>query len=94
MKKTIILALAVLLALISVCLIGCVERTTVSVTFHANYEGGSEYTVKADKGSKVSEPLTPLREGYEFKGWYKEAETTEPYDFTETVESNLDLYAK
>ena len=94
MKKTIILALAVVLALISVCLIGCVERTTVSVTFHANYEGGSEYTVKADKGSKVSEPLTPLREGYEFKGWYKEAETTEPYDFTETVESNLDLYAK
>lgn len=93
-KKTIILALAVVLALISVCLIGCVERTTVSVTFHANYEGGSEYTVKADKGSKVSEPLTPLREGYEFKGWYKEAETTEPYDFTETVESNLDLYAK
>lgn len=40
-------------------------------------------------------PTPPTREGYDFMGWYKQAECTSMWDFdTETVTKNITLYAK
>ena len=45
-------------------------------------------------GSKATEPQTPVREGYDFKGWYTNSSYTNLYDFDKAVESDLKLYAK
>lgn len=45
-------------------------------------------------GEKVPEPATPIREGYDFAGWYKDQACTEKYDFNTAVTTDLTLYAK
>lgn len=57
---------------------------------------GAEYEeVTVEQGSAVQEPESvPMREGYVFAGWYTDSACTEPYDFTQTVEESLTLYAK
>ena len=37
---------------------------------------------------------TPEREGYSFVGWFKDQQTSEVFLFTETITSNITLYAK
>ena len=37
-------------------------------------------------GTKVNVvPLTPYKEGYEFKGWYKDLEYNNPWDFENDI---------
>ena len=57
---------------------------------------GAEYEeLTVEQGSAVQEPESvPVREGYVFAGWYTDSACTEPYDFTQTVEESLTLYAK
>ncbi|MBS4219173.1 InlB B-repeat-containing protein [Bacillus sp. FJAT-49711] len=43
---------------------------------------------------KVNKPSDPQRTGYQFDGWYSDAEGTTPYDFDAKVISDLTLYAK
>lgn len=38
-------------------------------------------------------PTNPVREGYDFDGWYTQAEGGTKYTFTEAVSSNITLYA-
>lgn len=64
----------------------------VAVTFHTN--GGS--TVKTQsivQGTKLSEPAKPTKEDYVFTGWYTDAACTKLYDFDQTVNTNVTLYA-
>ncbi|MDE5565582.1 MAG: InlB B-repeat-containing protein, partial [Anaeroplasmataceae bacterium] len=65
-----------------------------TVTFEAN--GGSVVSSKTVKlGEKVSKPTGPTREGYDFKGWFKESACTNEWKFdTDTVTENTTLYAK
>lgn len=66
---------------------------TFTVTFHSN--GGS--SVKAQiiaKGSKATEPNTPIKSGFTFMGWYKEASCITPYKFNDPVNANITLYAR
>lgn len=47
------------------------------------------------EGGTVSEPETiPVREGYEFSGWYTDNTFTKLYDFTQPVVNSMTLYAK
>ena len=46
------------------------------------------------KGGKAKKPANPIREGYEFAGWYTDSALTTPYDFSSTVTGDLKLYAK
>ncbi len=66
---------------------------TVRVTFETN--GGEEIATKTlIKEQKYNLP-TPERTGFEFKGWYKDAELTQiisAYNFTST--KDIKLYAK
>ena len=59
-------------------------------------QGGSAIVNQiVDYGSVISQPVEPTKAGYEFKGWYKEAECITPWDFaTDTVTQSIILYAK
>jgi uncharacterized repeat protein (TIGR02543 family) len=80
---------------------GAVEASTeneavkpeYSVSFDAR--GGSAVAaVSVTGGGKLAKPADPIREGYAFAGWHKDAAGTEPWDFdNDTVAATLTLYA-
>ncbi|MBC5737442.1 InlB B-repeat-containing protein [Lawsonibacter faecis] len=64
------------------------------VTFAPNYDGASAAeAVQVSKGSAVTEPAFPVREGYTFQGWYIDTDFTSRYDFSVPVEDDITLYA-
>lgn len=88
---------------VEVVLPGPVEKDEYTVTFDPNGKNVQNLpaakTVKA--GERVSQPMDPIRPGYIFAGWYRDAQCTgEPYfvsDFIELhdpVTNDLTLYAK
>ena len=65
--------------------------------YDVNFEenGGSEVTdSKVNHGEKVTKPTAPTREGYVFKGWYTDADFTNPYEFDVLEKGSVTLYAK
>ncbi len=87
--------------LLSICLVfglflaGC-DTNKVKVNFNLNYEGApaGPATQRVEKGSKISEPIEPTRDGYTFQGWFKDKEGAQSFSFNDPVESSLTLYAK
>ncbi len=64
-----------------------------TVTFESN--GGRVINaVTVDRGSNVTEPFSPSKEGYHFNGWFTDLELTEEYNFQTVVSSDITLYAK
>ena len=45
-------------------------------------------------GQRVTVPETPVKEGYEFGGWFTDSACTERYDFNNGVTGHTTLYAK
>ena len=70
------------------------ESVTYEVTFVSG--GGSSVPAKTVvHGEKIAEPARPVYEGYDFIGWFKDAEGTSPWDFSsDTVFSSLTLNAR
>ncbi len=66
------------------------EPVKHTVTFTG--EGVTNSTVQVNDGDKVSAPQSPKREGYTFKYWAKQGETT-AYDFNTAVTDDLTLVA-
>ena len=56
--------------------------------------GGAVETQEVTVNGKAAKPADPTRKGYSFAGWYRDSGLTVAYDFTETVTSDLTLYAK
>lgn len=102
-KLTWLIALAVLFAF-SMLMVACKpgqdepgpepEPTLYTVTFDSN--GGSAVPDQGVyEGEKVTKPGDPTRGGYTFVAWYKEEGLTTEWKFdTDTVSSNITLYAK
>ena len=64
-----------------------------TVTFNTN--GGSTIPeVVVASGNKISKPTNPIKNGYIFKGWYKESSLINEYNFNDYVTKNITLYAK
>lgn len=60
-----------------------------------NTDGGNEISnQRVSRNSKIKEPTNPIKEGYEFGGWYSDAQLTKKYDFGTKVTANATLYAK
>jgi len=61
-----------------------------------NSQGGSVIAdEKANYNTTIADPTAPIRTGYTFSGWYKEAACTNAWDFTTyKVITNITLYAK
>ena len=70
------------------------QPTYVTVTFDDMVAGTDNKVVEVLKGSKVSKPEDPVREGYTFAGWYADEALTEAYDFGSPVNKDTVLYAK
>ena len=70
---------------------GSTKRYTVSF----NTNGGNKITSQTvAKDNSVKEPTAPIKENFEFAGWYTDKELTTKYDFTEEVTKSFTLYAK
>lgn len=72
-----------------------VPRQFYTVVFDSmggsNVDGISNIT----PGSIISPPANPVKTGYIFDGWYREATALTPWDFAvDTVNCNMTLYAK
>lgn len=72
------------------------EAVTYTVTFAV--DGGSEVEaqkiVKNEENTQtVTEPESPVKEGYDFTGWYINDHLTEQYDFSQPVTEDKTLYA-
>ena len=44
-------------------------------------------------GEKLLKPTDPIKEGYNFMGWYKDSAITQGYDFNTAITADLKLYA-
>lgn len=86
----------VMVLLFAVVLMACEPSETEKFTVEFNPVGGTPVeSVEVEKGGLVPEPTPPTREDYTFGGWYKEFALENPWNFeTDTVESNITLYAK
>ncbi len=70
---------------------------TASVRHTVKFEtnGGSEISdATVADGETLAKPSDPTRAGYTFKGWYKDSELSNEYDFALAVNENFTLYAK
>lgn len=70
------------------------NSTNIVMLFHDIYEESVVYKNIA-AGSTITEPAKPERDNYVFKGWYKDSEFTEIWDFeNDKVYSDMALCAK
>ena len=92
MKKTYItIFLAIILVLTLSSCVAEIEEHTVTFV-HGN--GESDTTLTAFTYGYVAKPDDPIRENYIFCGWYTDKDYERPYDFYDSVRSDLKLYAK
>ncbi|MFA7530002.1 MAG: InlB B-repeat-containing protein, partial [Bacilli bacterium] len=74
-------------------IIKVVEAKKFTVTFDT--AGGSEIDpVEVVEGEKLTRPSDPTKAGHEFAGWFKDAATTEAFDFDTPITAAITLYAK
>ena len=66
------------------------------VTFNSNGGSAVASVTGLKYGDKLTKPEDPTRTGYQFAGWYRDEELTQPWDFdNDTVtEAIITLYAK
>lgn len=65
---------------------------SLNVSFDTN--GGSKVSSQnVTKNTSASEPASPVKDGYDFAGWYSDKELTVKYDFSAKVTKNITLYA-
>ena len=65
---------------------------TLSKVLEVDFIEGTKVLV--EKGDPVSLPITPVKDGYVFDGWYTDIELNNKYDFNTPVMNNLTLYPK
>ena len=71
------------------------EAPLCTVTFNPN--GGTltgAETCQEKQNERIQKPYEePIREGYYFRGWYKDADCTQMWDFDDPIPGNMTLYA-
>lgn len=64
-----------------------------TVSFNSN--GGSQISsVSVSDGASIEQPLSPIKSGYIFYGWYTDAALTTKFNFDSPINNNITLYAK
>ncbi len=89
-KMMIAIALIVLLGILIFAIVMSSKGSSIKITFDSH--GGTEVeSLKIKKGETIEEPEKPLKEGYEFIGWYYDGKK---FDFSKEVDKNIELEAK
>ena len=66
----------------------------VDYTVSYDTKGGTQIaSAKVTNGKKAEKPADPVKDGYAFIGWYKDAGLTAVYSFDEPVTANTTIYA-
>ncbi len=81
-----IFVLSLSLLLMSAC-IGTLNEYKVTYVYN---NGDPDLTVSA---RVAEEPELPIKEGYEFEGWYQDESLTEPYTFGKALSGDITLFA-
>lgn len=95
MKLRYFLSMLLTTSVLTVLLTGCGMGRSYTVRFDSNF-GGAEALPPQEvrSGSLASDPGVPVREGYDFLGWFEDSEGTLPWDFTKSkVKADCTLYA-
>ena len=93
--STIIVASVISAIVLGVCLHKVVYQSNhheISVTIQ--YEGEAYEEFKMEAGDTLLLLKTPIRDGYEFLGWYADPEFTVEYDFNSAITRDTIIYAK
>ena len=65
------------------------------VSFNTDSDGSFVPTQVVEDGQSPTTPSAPTRDGFQFDGWYKDAERTVPFDFTaDVITGDTTIYAK
>lgn len=72
---------------------GSSSSTAYTVKFEMNGASAMD-SVKVDKNEKLAKPADPVREGFEFGGWFVDEKLENEYDFNAKVTEGITLYAK
>ena len=84
-----LLALALVAALLWLLVLG---KKKVSFDTRGGTELAAMYV---KKGAALERPMTPVKAGAMFAGWYKDPECSDPWSFeTDRVERSMTLYAR
>ena len=65
-----------------------------TVVFNTNGHGGAISPASVEHGTKVSAPASPSEYGYNFEGWYTDANGNNPFDFDTLITTDITLFAK
>ena len=65
-----------------------------TVSFDSQGHGAAIEDVQVNAGGTLTQPTDPTAIGWEFGGWYTEAECTNVWDFATVLTGNITLYAK
>lgn len=71
-------------------------KWTNTVTYNYNYPGAGVYQVQGDALHQelLTPPLSPVREGYDFVGWYQDEALAKPWYVNDKVTADMTLYAR
>ncbi len=67
---------------------------TYTVKFYDGQTGSLIDTKTVNGGQKVTEPIAPTKQGYDFDGWFIGSEMKTTFDLNTNITSSLDIYAK
>ncbi len=65
-----------------------------TVVFNTNGHGDAISPALVEHGTKVSAPASPSEYGYNFEGWYTDANGNNPFDFDTPITTDITLFAK
>ena len=64
----------------------------VTVTF--NTMGGSNIdSIRVKRNTVIQKPSDPIKDGYDFEGWYSDKNLTDKFDFDTKITKSITLYA-
>ncbi len=87
--------LTMLLICVFALFVGCAKPQSYTVTFDGNGRTVGIAAQTVEEGGRAEEPAPPSAEGFDFGGWYENAECLgEKYDFKGAVTANITLYAR
>lgn len=70
------------------------EGTRYTVTFDSRGGSDVESLTGLMEDQTISPPVPPVRDGYDFCGWYRDEGCTREWIFTYTIYKDMTLYAK
>ena len=93
--KPVVIALAFLF-LFAGCKKDREDFEIIFVTVSFDTKGGSKIeSLEVKGGTAIKKPATPIKEGYDFLGWYNTSKLEQLFDFKNTlISKDITLYAK